>query len=83
MENIILISKCWEKVEVGYASTHIKMNRATNAIISVSYRWYPTLSLDNAKSFDSFESLNAFINELIDARNEAELNSLESQTYKG
>ena len=84
MENIILVSECWEKVEVGYVSTFVKINRATNAIISVSYRWHEKFGLDNeAKVFNSFESLNTFINELVDAKNEAELNSLESQTYEG
>lgn len=84
MQNIILISKCWERVEIGYISTFVKMNRVTNEVIFVSYKWYEDFSTDSkSKSFDSFESLNTFINELVDAKNEAELNSLESQSYEG
>lgn len=83
MEEIILISNCFEKAEIGYVSTFVKINRATNEILSVTYHWNETFSTDNTKAFNSFESLNTFINELIDAKNEAELNSLESQTYEG
>ena len=70
MENIILISKCFEKAKIGYISTHIKMNRSTNEILSVSYNWNKELSTNNTKTFNSFESLNTFINELIDLKNE-------------
>lgn len=83
MKNIISIANCWEKVEVGYVSTHVKMNRVTNEVISVTYHWHEKFSIDNIKVFNSFESLNTFINELVDAKNEAELNSLKSQTYEG
>lgn len=83
MESIILISKCFEKVEIGYVSTYIKMNRVTNELLSVSYTWNAKVSTNNTKSFDSFESLNTFINGLIDLKNECELNSLESQSYEG
>ena len=83
MENIISISNCFEKVEVGYVSTFIKMNRATNEIVSVSYMWHEKITSDKYKFFDSFESLNTFINELLDTKNESELNSLESQSYEG
>ena len=87
MENIITMSNCWETAEIGYVSTHVKMNRATNEILSVRYHWHEKLNLDiESRVFDSFESLNTSINELIeliDAKNEAELNSLESQTYEG
>lgn len=83
MENIILISKCFEKAEIGYVSTFVKMNRTTNEILSVTYHWHETFSVDNTKIFNSFESLNTFINELIDLKNECELNSLESQAYEG
>ena len=84
MENIMSISKCWERVEIGYASTFIKINRVTNEVLSVSYLWDEDCSMSRPnKSFDSFESLNTFINELLDAKNESELNSLESQTYEG
>ena len=83
MENIISTSNCFEKAEIGYVSTHVKMNRVTNEILSVSYHWHETFSTDNTKAFDSFESLNTFINELIDAKNESELNSFENQTYEG
>lgn len=84
MKEIITISKCWEKAEIGYISTFVKINRATNAVLSVSYNWYEDFSTDSeSKSFDSFESLNTFINELVDYKNEAELNSLESQSYEG
>ena len=84
MEKIITISNCWEKVEIGYVSTHVKMNRATNEILSVRYYWHESFSLYNeAKCFNSFKSLNTFINELVDIKNEAKLNSLESQSYEG
>ena len=83
MKNIVLISKCWEKAEIGYVSTHVYMNRATNEILSVSYNWNEHISTKNSKTFNSFESLNAFINELIDLKNECELNSLENQAYEG
>ena len=83
MENIISISNCWEKVEIGYVSTHVKMNRVTNEIISVTYHWHEKFSTNETKVFNSFESLNSFINELLDAKNESELNSLENQTYEG
>ena len=83
MKDIILISKCWEKAEIGYISTFVEFNRATNAVLSVSYNWYEDFSTDSkSKSFNSFESLNTFIDELINARNEAELNALESQSYE-
>lgn len=83
MKKIILISYCWEKVEIGYVSTFVKLNRTTNEVISVSYNWYEDFSTDSPnKAFDSFESLNTFINELVDAKNESELNALESQTYE-
>lgn len=78
MENIILISKCFEKIEIGYVSTFVKMNRAANEILYVSYHWHETFSTDNTKIFNSFESLNTFINELIDLKNETESNSLEN-----
>ena len=78
-----MISECWEKAEIGYVSTFIKINRATNALISVSYNWYEEFSMKSkSKTFDSFESLNTFINELVDLKNETELNSLELQTYE-
>ena len=84
MKNIITIANCWETAEIGYVSTHVKMNRVTNEILSVSYVWYEDFSMKSTnKNFNSFESLNTFINELVDAKNEAELNSLESQTYEG
>ena len=84
MEHIILISNCWERVEIGYVSTSVKINRATNAIISVSYSWHENFGLDSKfKNFDSFESLNTFINELVEAEIESELNSLEMPSYKG
>lgn len=83
MENIISISNCWEKVEIGYVSTHVKMNRITNEVFSVSYCWNEKFSTNNIKVFNSFESLNTFINKLVDAKNESKLNSLESQTYEG
>ena len=84
MKDIILISKCWEKAEIGYISTFVNINRKTNAVLSVSYNWYEDFTTDSeSKSFDSFESLNTFIDELVvDARNEAELNALESQSYE-
>ena len=83
MENIISISNCFEKVEIGYVSTHVKMNRVTNEVLSVTYYWDEKISSDQSKVFDSFVSLNAFIYDLLDAKNESELNSLESQTYEG
>lgn len=83
MKNIISVANRWEKVEVGYVSTHVKMNRVTNEVISVTYHWREKFSIGNIKVFSSFESLNTFVNELVDAKNEAELNSLESQTYEG
>ncbi len=84
MEKIVSISKCWEKVEIGYISTFVELNRATNEILSVNYSWHERLNPDSkSKSFNSFESLNTFIDELVDAKNEAELNALESQTYEG
>lgn len=84
MKEIISMSSCFEKVEIGFVSTFVKMNRGTNEIISVSYHWHENFSISNkSKVFDSFESLNTFINELVDMRNESELNSLESQTYEG
>lgn len=84
MEEIITIAECWEKVEIGYVSTFVEMNRATNEILSVSYHWHEEFSIHSkSKVFDSFESLNTFINELVDAKNESELNALESQTYEG
>lgn len=84
MEEIITISNCWEKVEIGYVSTHVRMNRATNEILSVRYYWHESFSLYNeAKCFNSFESLNTFITELVDAKNESELNSFEAQPYEG
>lgn len=83
MENIISVANCWEKVEIGYVSTHVKINRITNEVLSVAYLWNEKFSTDNPKVFNSFESLNTFINELLDAKNESELNSLESQTYEG
>ena len=83
MENIISISNCFEKAEIGYVSTFVKMNRATNEILSVSYIWHEDFIAGNPKSFDSFESLNTFINELIDLKNECDLNSFENQAYEG
>ncbi len=83
MENIISISNCLEKVELGYVSTFVKMNRVTNKVLSVSYTWQEKITSNKYKFFDSFEDLNTFINELLDAKNESELNSLESQTYEG
>lgn len=84
MKEIITMAKCLEKVEIGYVSTYVKLNRATNEILSIRYHWHKNFSLDiKAKVFNSFESLNTFINELVDARNEAELNSFEAQTYEG
>ena len=84
MENIISISNCFEKVELGYVSTFVKINRVTNEVLSVSYVWHEDFSMKSTnKSFNSFESLNTFINELVDAKNESELNSLESQSYEG
>lgn len=83
MENIISIANCWEKVEVGYVSTHVKMNRVTNELLSVTYHWHKKFNTEDTKVFNSFESLNTFINELLDAKNESELNSLELQTYEG
>ena len=83
MENIILISKCFEKVEIGYVSTHIKMNRVTNELLSVSYDWNAKISTNNTKSFNSFEGLNTFINGLIDLKNECELDSLEIKAHEG
>lgn len=83
MENIISIAECWEKVEIGYVSTHVKMNRVTNEILSVTYHWHKEISMNTSKIFNSFESLNTFINELIDLKNECELNSLENQAYEG
>lgn len=66
MKNIISIAECWEKVEIGYVSTHVKMNRVTNEIISVSYHWYEDFNMKSkSKVFNSFESLNTFINELL------------------
>ncbi|HHX70546.1 MAG TPA: hypothetical protein GX708_21150 [Gallicola sp.] len=79
-----MISKSWEKAEIGYVSTFIDINRATNELISVSYIWYEEFRVNSTnKNFDSFESLNAFINELVDAKNESELNSLETQSNEG
>lgn len=69
MEAVISISNCWEKIETGYVSTHIKMNRITNEVISVTYQWHEKFSTDSTKIFNSFESLNAFINELVDVKN--------------
>jgi|688.fasta_scaffold543797_3 hypothetical protein len=83
MENIISIANCWEKVEIGYVSTHVKMNRVTNEVLSVTYHWHEKFSTNNTKVFNSFESLNVFLNELIDLKKECELNSLENQTYEG
>ena len=84
MKEIIMISECWEKAEIGYVSTFVKINRATNEVLSVSYSWHENFSTDSkSKFFNSFESLNTFINELVDAKNESELNSLESQSYEG
>jgi len=76
MENIISISNCFEKTEIGYVSTFIKMNRATNEILSVTYNWHEDFIAGNPKTFNSFESLNTFINELIDLKNKCELDSL-------
>lgn len=71
MEKIILMSECWEKVEIGYVSTFVKINRATNAVLSVSYSWHEEFSTESkSKAFDSFESLNTFINELANAKKE-------------
>lgn len=65
-------------------STHVHMSRATNEILCISYHWYEKINMDMPnKIFNSFESLNTFINELIDLKNEYELNSLESQSYEG
>jgi hypothetical protein len=83
MENIITISNCWEKVEIGYVSTFVTLDRTTNKVLSVSYHWDEDYNTRGSKVFKSFESLNAFINDLIDAKNEAELNALESQTDEG
>jgi len=83
MENIISIANCWEKVEIGYVSTHVKMNRINNEILSVTYHWHEKFSTNNTKVFNSFENLNTFLNELIGLKNECELNSLENQTYEG
>mgnify|MGYP001164221616 FL=1 len=83
MENIITLSKCWEKVEIGYVSTHIRINRDTNEVLSVTYCWNERFSIDNTKFFYSFEDLKTFINELVDAKNESELNALELQSYEG
>ena len=84
MEEIITIAECWEKVEIGYVSTFVEMNRATNEILSVSYHWHEGFNINNkSKVFDSFESLNTFITELVDAKNESELNSFEAQPYEG
>lgn len=70
MENIILISKCWEKVEIGYVSTFVNLNRTTKEAISVSYHWHEEFNTNNTKVFNSFESLNTFINGLVDAKME-------------
>ena len=83
MENIVTISNCYEKVEIGYVSTFVRMNRITNEVLSVTYYWDEKISSNQSKVFDSFVSLNAFIYELLTAKNEAELNSLESQPYEG
>ena len=84
MEEIITIAECWEKVEIGYVSTFVEFNRVTNEVLSVNYHWHEEFSIHSKfKVFDSFESLNTFINELVDAKNESELNALESQSYEG
>lgn len=83
MENIISMSNSWEKVEIGYISTHVKMNRVTNELLSVSYLWHEGFGTNKAKVFNSFESLNSFINELIDLKNKYKLNSLENQADEG
>jgi len=68
MENVILIANCWEKVEIGYVSTHVKMDRNTNEVLSVTYHWHESFSTNNTKVFNSFESLHTFLNELIDLK---------------
>lgn len=83
MENVVAISNCYEKVEIGYVSTFVRMNRITNKVLSVTYYWDEKINSNHSKVFDSFVSLNAFIYELLAAKNEAELNSLESQPYEG
>jgi len=84
LKNIVVVSSSWEKVEIGYVSTFVKLDRTTNEVLSVKYHWNKEYGgTDNPKIFRSFESLNAFINEIIDAKNESELNTLESQTDEG
>jgi len=80
MKNIILISECFEKVEIGYVSTFVRMDRTNNEVLSVTYHWHEKISSNNGKEFNSFESLNVFLNELIDLKNKCELNSLENQS---
>lgn len=69
MKEIITISNCWETVEIGYVSTFIEMNRSTNEILSVRYHWHEKFGSDRSKVFNSFESLNTFINELLAVKN--------------
>src|SRR5690606_36263154 len=68
LENIIILSNCWEKVEIGYVSTFVKLDRTTNKVLSVTYHWDEEYGTDNPKVFRSFESLNTFINKLVDAK---------------
>ena len=82
MKEIITIANYFEKAEIGYVSTYVEINRATNEVISTKYYWDEKIDSKLTTPFNSFESLNTFINDLIDAKNESELNSLESQTYE-
>ena len=83
MKEIITIANYEEKAKVGYVSTYVKMNRDTNEILSVGYYWCEKLDSVKSKAFDSFESLNTFINKLVDTKNESELNSFELQSNEG
>lgn len=64
MEHIVHLSKCWEKQEVGYSHTHVKFNRLTNQVVNVSYMFSLNMSSDDSKSFETYENLLKYINEL-------------------
>lgn len=63
MENTILLSNCWEKVEKGYISTFATLDRTTHELISVSYHWHEAMFSDKKYLlFDNFEDLQKHIN---------------------
>lgn len=70
MKNIVLVSHCYEKAEIGYVSTFVIMDRITNKVLSVTYYWDEKIDSNHSQVFDSFVSLNTFIYELLAAKNE-------------